>query len=191
VLVQRFTATDPLDYTHLWLPVAQAVEWAHQGEWIAARTDAGFVAVATPGGVYPVLAGETAEQEWIPRGHGSVWVATVADGSDHADFASWLEHLAQLTLAWDPRGPRDPGVALTRPDGSDLALTFATPFLVDGRPEGIDANGAPEMDPHLSNPAIELGFGDRSGVAQWNGAHLELAIGRAQDLLGEVTADGR
>ena len=191
VHLQRFTATDPLGYTHLWLPVAQVIEWARQGDWIAARTDEGFVAVATPGGVYPVLAGETAEQEWIPHGHGSVWVATVADGSAHADLAAWLGHLAGLTLTWDPRGPWDPGVTLARPGGPDLAVTFGTAFLVDGKPAGVDANGAPEVEPHLSNPAIELGFDDRAGVAQWNGARLELAIGRARDLLSEVSGDGR
>lgn len=191
VHVQRFTTTDPADYTHLWLPVAQAVEWAHQGEWLAARTDTGFVAVATPGGVYPVLAGETTEQEWIPRGHGSVWVTTVADGSSYADFAAWLTHLTQLKLAWNPRGSRDPGVTLSRSDGPDLAVTFGTAFLIDGKPAGIDAHGAPEAEPHLSNPAIELGFGDRTGVAQWNGARLELAIGRARDLLDEVSGDDR
>jgi len=189
--VQRFTDTDPLDYTHLWLPVAHAREWAHQGDWIAARTDGGYVAVATPGGVDPVLAGETAWQEWIPREHGSIWVATVGETSKHVDFDAWLRHLAEISLTWHPRGARDPGVTVARTDGPDLSLTFSTAFLIDGRPAGIDERGRPEVEPHLSNPAIHLDFEDRVGVAEWNGTRMELRIARARDLLSEAMNGGR
>lgn len=175
VHLQRFTVTDPIRTTHLWLPLAQAEDYVRQGEWIAARRGDGYVAVATPGGMRPVLEGETAWQEWIPARGGAAWVAVVGRKAVDGDFRDWVAQLAASRILWDPRGSDDPGVRFERPDEPTLEVTFETAFLLDGVPVGFES-GVPEHEPHLDNPAVHLRFGDDNAEVTWNGKSLELPI---------------
>lgn len=71
---------------------------------------AGFVVVATPGGVRPVLAGDVAHQAWEPCGSGAAWVVAVGREATDGPFASWLELLRSAALTWHVAEPGDPGV---------------------------------------------------------------------------------
>lgn len=182
--VQRFTTTDPIRATHLWLPVAQADEYVLQGDWIAARRGDGYVAVATPGGVRPVMEGETAMQEWLPVEGGPVWVAVVGRKATDGSFQDFVEQLEASTVAWHPRGPEDPGVRFNRPGEPGMEVTFATAFLLDGVPVGFE-DGVPEREPHLDNPAVHLEFGDDRAHVNWNHTYLELDFAAALRALEE------
>lgn len=173
--LQRFTTTDPIRTTHLWLPIAQTDDYIRQGDWIAARRGDGYVAVATPGGVRPVLEGETAWQEWLPAEGGVAWVTVVGRKSVDGDFRDWAGQLAASQIVWHPRGAQDPGVRFERADEPTMEATFETAFLLDGRPVGFE-RGVPEHEPHLDNPAVHLEFGDERAEVTWNGKSLELAI---------------
>lgn len=181
--LQRRTSSDPIPSPHLWLPAAQADELVHDGDWLAVRRGAGFVAVATPGGVRPVLAGDVAHQAWEPRGSGAAWVVAVGREATDGPFASWLEVLRAAELTWHVADPGDPGVTFAG-GGARLDLSFTGPFLVDGRPQGVGPDGLPETEPHLDNPALTLPFGGPGALARWGGAELELDIAGALDALG-------
>lgn len=187
VHLQRFTSTDPVRTTHLWLPLAQVDEHVRTGDWIAARRGDGYVAVATPGGVRPVQESETAWQEWLPAEGGAAWVAVVGRGAVDGDFRAWVDRLAASRLTWHPRGAADPGVRWERDGAPALEVTFETAFLVDGAPQGL-VDGRPEVEPHLDNPAVRLGFGDARATVSWGGASLELDVAGALTALEGVLA---
>ncbi|MFC7405853.1 hypothetical protein [Georgenia alba] len=191
VHVQRFTPTDPVASTHLWLPVAQADEHRQVGDWLAVRRGSGCVAVATPGGVSASRLGETAWQEWLPAegtgGRGAVWVVAVG-GERDGDFAGWVEALAASAPTWHPHGTGDPGVRWQVPGGATLEVTAATAFLVDGAPEGF-RDGVPEVEPHLDNPAVRLGFDEATATVRWGAATLDLPIGDARAGLAPLLAE--
>lgn len=190
VHVQRFTETDPARYTHLWFPTAQFEEHRTVGDWIVGRRGHGYVAVATPSGVRPMPSGDTAHQEWLPLEGGSVWLTVVGRRSVDGDFDAWVDALTSGELTWNPVGQDDPGVAWRPRNGTSLQLTFSGPFLVDGRPAGF-ADGSPEDEPHLENPAISLGFGATRALARWGGADLDLPIGEALAAARRVSGDDR
>jgi hypothetical protein len=182
--LQRFTTTDPVRTTHLWLPVAQTDEYIQQGDWIAARRGDGYVAIATPGGVRPVLEGETALQEWLPAEGGAAWITVVGREPVDGDFRDWAERLATSQILWHPRGSADPGVRFERADEPTLEVTFETAFLLDGVPVGL-VGGVPEHEPHLDNPAVHLEFGDARAEVAWNGARLEIDVAGSLNALAE------
>lgn len=189
VHMQRFSSTDSIRSTHLWLPIAQADEWVQDGDWIAARRGSGYVAVATPGGMRPVDEGDTAWQEWLPAHGGSAWVAVVGRAAVDGDFRSWVEQLTTSTLTWHPRGEDDPGVRWEREGAQTLEVTFGGAFLVGGDPAGF-LDGRPEVPMHLDNPAVRLPFDATTATVAWGGAELELPIKAVVDgLLGAYPVD--
>ncbi|MFP5333800.1 MAG: hypothetical protein ACLGIV_00650 [Actinomycetes bacterium] len=170
--VHRFPEGDPEARTHLWLPVALCDEWRRHGAWLAARVGRGFVAVATPGGVRPVEAGDTAWQEWTPVGPGTAWVATVASTTQDdpsAAFAAWSSRLAEPVEEGDR-------VSWTAPDGRTLQLSWDGAFLRDGVAVDLDGRGLPEDPPHLDNPSCTSRFGDARLEAEWDGERLVLDL---------------
>ncbi|WP_164233706.1 hypothetical protein [Microbacterium hydrocarbonoxydans] len=185
--VQRFTTTDPRRSTHLWFPVEQFDEFELRGEWILGRCGDGYVAVAAEGGLRPVLAGDTAQQEWLPRAGGAAWIAVVGRAAADGSFRDWADRLTASSIEWNPLGPEDPGVSWTREEGRSLELTFDGPFLIDGAPAGF-ADGGVEVEPHLQNPAVTLAFGQAEANVEWNGERLVLEMERAITLAKEVSA---
>lgn len=165
--VHAFPADDPSPRTHLWLPVAHAAQWQTRGSWLAARVGNGFVAVATPGGLRPVCAGDTAWQEWTPAGPGTAWVATVACADVAGAFEEWVAGLDEPEEA-------DGRLSWTAPDGRVLELSLDGAFLRDGAAVDLNADGVPEHPLHLDNPAVRAAFGDRLLEAEWAGHRLVL-----------------
>jgi hypothetical protein len=184
--LQRFTTTDPIRSTHLWLPVAQTDEYIQQGEWMAARRGEGYVAIATPGGVRPILEGETAWQEWLPAG-GAAWITVVGRKEVDGDFRDWVNRLASSQVNWHPRGEADPGVRFERENGPVMEVTFETAFLLDGTPVGL-VNGVPENEPHLDNPAVHAEFDDGHIDVAWRGKTLGLDVAGSLSALAEAYA---
>ncbi|MDO8338318.1 MAG: hypothetical protein Q7T15_08700 [Microcella sp.] len=186
--VQRFTTTDPRRNTHLWFPPAQFDEIAQRGDWLFGRRGRGFVAVAAEGGVRAVAAGDTAQQEWIPRAGGAAWIAVVGRHAVDGDFADWVERLAASETDWRPLSDDDPGVRWESGDHPSLELSFDGPFLVGGRPVGFE-DGRIEDEPHIHNPAVTLRFGQPDAVVEWAGETLRLDVAGAITTAKEVAAE--
>jgi len=182
VHLQRFTSSDPVRHTHLWFPVAQFDEVVLSGDWILGRRGDGYVAVATPGGLRPATTGDTAHQEWLPARGGAAWVALSGRRTVDGAFSDWAARIAASTPEW---GDGD-SISWRREGGATLELSFDGPFLVDGMPAGF-RDGRPEEDPHLSNPALTLGFGEERATVAWGGAELVLDIAGAIAAAGAVS----
>ncbi len=174
--------------THLWFPAPLMDEVRVQGSWLAGRVGDGYVAVATPGGLRPVTAGDEARQAWLPAGSGSTYVATVGRSADDGSFAEFVTALEEPEF--EPEfGAHDAADARVRWRG--LELGWSGPFLVDGAVVGLGADGRPEEPPLLDNPAVRV---ERDGGlldASWGGQRLvlDLADGRRLEPSSGV-ADG-
>lgn len=189
VHLQRFTTTDPRAATHLWFPTAQFDEIHRDGDWLFGRRGDGYVAIATDGGVRAVRAGDTADQEWMPRRGGSAWIAVVGRRATGGRFDAWTRTLAESAVEWHP-DPENPGVRWQPAGRAEVEVGWDGPFLVDGTPAAFeDGRIAPE--PHLSNPAVTLRFGDDAADVVWGGATLRLDIAAAVAATEEVIVDGR
>jgi hypothetical protein len=162
--------------THLWCPVPLLDESAQAGPWLAGRRGDGYVAVATAGGLAPVTAGDEANQAWIPRGDGAAYVATIGDRASDGSFADFVAALAPPEFTTNPSG--EPHVRWTARDGRVLELGWDGPFLIDGRPADLTADGTPETPPHLDNPACRQEFGAERLIADHGGERLELDLVR-------------
>jgi hypothetical protein len=159
--------------THLWFPAPLMDEVRTRSPWLAGRVGDGYVAVAAPGGLRPVTAGDEARQAWLPRG--AAYVATVGRRADDGSFEAFV---AALT---DPEfGDADPLVRWTARDGRVLELGWSGPFLVDGAVVGLGADGRPEEPPFLDNPAVRVPRRADVLEAAWAGHRLvlDLATGR-------------
>ncbi|GDY31758.1 hypothetical protein [Gandjariella thermophila] len=172
LVLHRFPPDDPDPRTHLWFPASGMDEWVVAGPWLAGRVGDGFVAVAAQGGFEPVTAGETAWQEWWPRGDGRAYVATVADAG-HGLVGDLAEFVASLA---EPEFGPGPTVGWITRDGRSLRLDWSGPFTVDGRPADLDGDGRPETPPHLDNPACRVEFGVARLEARWAGHALVLDL---------------
>jgi hypothetical protein len=73
-------------------------------------------------------------------------------------------------------------VRFTPPGGPALDLAWTGPFTVDGRPDGLDADGRPETWPQLDNPACVLHHGDAELVIAIGGAEHRIDLRRGRPL---------
>jgi hypothetical protein len=154
---------------HAWFPIAQFDEWARRGPWIAGRVGDGYVALATDGGAVPVESGPDAAQELLPAGAGRAWVCVVGRRSTDGAFERFLAALAEPSFA-------DDRVRFTPARGPALDLPWSGPFLVDGRPADLDADGRPATWPQLDNPACRLHHGDEALVIAIDGAEHRINL---------------
>lgn len=184
VLLVRYeiAADDPFQRTHLWFPVDACDEWTQNGSWLAGRSGDGYVAVATPGGVWPVVTGSTAWQEWLPAGAivagaGRSWVATVSD-SGSGPLEQWVRSLAEPETFGDV-------LVWRTPSSTRHELGLRTPFLLDGEAVDLDPDGLPATPPHLDNPAVRQDFGDDWLHARWGGHELVLDLVSGRRLVPE------
>ena len=163
--------TGPGTATHLWFPAPFIDEVLVSGSWLAGRVGGGLVAVAAPGGLAPVSSGDEAQQVWLPRGDGRCYVATVGRVVENGTLAEFVAALVEPEF-----DAREPGVAWTATDGRRLTLTASGPFTVDGAIAGLGCDGRPEDPPHLDNPAVHVGAGERLLDARWGGHRLVLDL---------------
>jgi len=179
------------DGGHLWFPAPLMDEVARRGAWLAGRVGDGYVAVATSGGFAPVTSGDEANQAWLPRGAGCGYAVLVGRRVEHGPFAEFVAGLAEPEFD-DGATPGEPSVALRALDGRRLELAWTGPFLVDGLPGGLDADGRPEDPPHLDNPAVRVATGGDRLDATWRGHRLvlDLIAGRRLEP-GSGALDGR
>lgn len=187
--LQRFTPSDPVQRTHLWWPKAQFDEIMQLGDWLIGQRGEGYVAVATPGGFSPVQRGDTAEQEWRPRGDGARWVACVGDTSDGA-FSAWAEQVARSAVEWAPLGAETLAVRWTTPSGRVLEVSFDGAFLVDGKPEDY-VDGHYAAPNHIENPALTWPFEAERVRVAWGGEELDIDVAGAVAAAEEVERRGR
>jgi hypothetical protein len=163
--------------SHVWFPAPLMDETAARGSWLAGRVGRGYVAVACAGGLAAVQAGSTARQEWLPRGAGTAYVATVGSEAEDGTFAQFVAALAEPEFG---TGAAAPGVTWTARDGRRLALTGNSAFTVNGVPPDIGADGRPDTGVHLDNPACQLRFGADRLEARHGGHRMVLDIKRAR-----------
>lgn len=163
--------------THLWFPEPFLAETVRHGSWLAGRTGQGYVAVACAGGAAPVETGSTARQEWLPRGDGTAFVATVGCGERDGSFADFVRALAEPDFG---AGPGVTGVTWTARDGRRLALAGNRSFTIDGVPADIGADGRPDIGVHLDNPACVMRFGAETLEASYGGHRMVLDIAGAR-----------
>lgn len=158
---------DLAERVHLWFPAARLDEWESHGDWLVGRKGDGFVAVATPGGCAPVTTGDEAWQSWVPR-EAPLLVARHAHAGEFATLTDLVSSLPPLTWLTE-----DSGVRVGAVDGPSLELTWAGPFLVDGRPVDVEA-GSPRTPRHLDNPATTVVAATDAVQVEWAGQHLEI-----------------
>jgi len=154
--------------THLWFPSPLMDEFKCKGSWIAGRVGDGYVAVATPEGFRPQRFGDSAFQEWLPAGVGSLYVALLSDKSKFKSFKSFVASLKdpqfdqkELSIKFDPK--------------EKFEFSWKGSLLVNGVSDALK-DGLPEMPPRLDNPAVNLTATDSILRAKFAGARLELDI---------------
>jgi hypothetical protein len=126
------------------------------------------VAVATPEGFRPQRFGDSAFQEWLPAGVGSLYVALLSDKSKFKSFKSFVASLKdpqfdqkELSIKFDPK--------------EKFEFSWKGSLLVNGVSDALK-DGLPEMPPRLDNPAVNLTATDSILRAKFAGARLELDI---------------
>ena len=170
---------------HLWFPVARLDEWEQHEEWLIGRKGEGYVAVACAGGWDPDRTGDEAWQRRVPFGEGTALVAVHADHREHASLSDLLNALPTLTFGRS----HGPAVHIDQRGGPQLALDWDGPFLVDGRPVGVEG-GLPEKPLHLDNPACRSAADDDELEVRWAGQTLRLDIAGGRRLEPASALDG-
>jgi hypothetical protein len=163
--------------THVWFPAPFLDETIQRGSWLAGRVGRGYVAVACAGGLAAVQSGGTAYQEWLPRGNGTDFVATVGCLEDDGSFADFAGGLAEPEFA---RGPGATGVSWTARDGRLLSLAGTQAFTVDGTAPDVGPDGRPDLGLHLDNPACRMRLGADRLDASYRGHRMVLDIAGAR-----------
>jgi len=154
--------------THLWFPTPLMDEFKIKGSWIAGRVGDGYVAVATPQGFRPQRFGDSAFQEWLPIGIGSLYVAQLNDKSKFKTFKGFLSSLKEpqfdqkeLTIKFESK--------------EKFEFSWKGSLLVNGESDSLD-DGIPEVPPRLLNPAVHLSATDSILRANFGGSRLEVDI---------------
>ena len=159
--------------THVWFPAARMDETVSQGSWLIGRVGKGYAAVACAGGLEPLRAGQGAGQEWLPRGDGLSYVATVGCETLDGSMSRFVAGLGEPDFA--PSG-EEPGVAWKARDGRSLMLGWSGAFLVDQACPDLDDLGRPDPGPHLDNPACTVAFGSQVLEASHKGHRLVIDL---------------
>jgi hypothetical protein len=171
LVVHRIPDDDWMGTTHVWMPVELCDEWRQSGSWLAARSGAGYVAVATAGGLRPQLTGDEAMQCWWPVQNGWSYVATIGRAATDGSFDDFVTALAEPEFG----GTRaEPAVRWTARDGRVLNLGWAGAFTVDDTVPGTRPDGSVSETLHLDNPATKQAFGAETLEVQWMGERLVL-----------------
>ncbi len=174
LVVHPVPSGGPAASTHVWFPVSWMDETGQRGSWLAGRVGQGYVAIACEGGLVATGAGDTAGQEWLPRGDGLAYVATVGCREQDGSFSDFVARLVEPDFR--ARAAADPGVAWAARDGRRLSLSWSGPFLVDGTSADLDRDGRPDLGPHLENPACAVPFDARLLEARHGGHRLVLDL---------------
>ncbi|MFM8843195.1 MAG: hypothetical protein ACKOFJ_03075, partial [Actinomycetota bacterium] len=156
------------NFTHLWFPTPKMDEWRQKGSWLIGRVGNGFIAVSTEGGFQSINSGDTAMQEWLPRGDGRLYVAILSNKRTSKSFKSFTNSLAE---------PQYEGkqMKISFKHKKNYQLSWDGLFLVNGKSEQL-SNGLPEQSPHLINPALSLGSENVVFDAKFKGSRLTLDL---------------
>lgn len=177
VILAIYALNDQLypNFTHLWFPTPWMDEFVQKGSWIAGRVGNGYIAVATPGGFAPLKTGDTAQQEWIPRGHGALYVSILGDKKQYKDFKSFVRKLNEpqfdekaLSISWKHK--------------QRFEMSWSGPFHINGLSEQLEG-GVPEIAPRLDNPAVALESNDSIFDASFGKESLKIDIINGKRLL--------
>ena len=157
--------------THLWFPTPWMDEFVVQGSWVAGRVGDGYVAVATELGFATLKAGDTSGQEWVPKGDGTLYVATLGNGESHGSFKNFIVALEEPQFNGVNRS-----VSWQTTEGVALALSWMGTFTVNGKSADLDADGTPIIHDRLKNPATKVKATDQFMKANFCGAILEIDL---------------
>ena len=164
--------------THVWFPAARMDETVSHGSWLVGRVAKGYVALACAGGLEALQAVQNAGQEWLARGDGLAYVATVGCEDLDGSLDSFVGALSEPEFA--PLG--EVGVAWAARDGRRLVLGSSGAFSVDGACPDLDDAGRPDGGPHLANPACVVAFGAKLLEASHEGHRLVIDLGAGRRL---------
>lgn len=154
--------------THLWFPSPLMDEFKCKGSWIVGRVGNGYVAVATPEGFRPKRFGDSAFQEWLPVGAGSLYVALLSDKSKFKSFKSFVASLKEPQF--DQRE-----LSIKFESKEKFEFSWNGSLLVNGVSDLLK-DGIPEMPPRLDNPAVNLTATDSMLRAKFGGTRLEIDV---------------
>jgi hypothetical protein len=154
--------------SHLWFPTPWMDDYLVDDVWIAGQVGKAFIAVATPGGFLDIPSGDTAKQEWIPRGRGQLYVAVLEERRGSRNLKAFLKSLKRPSFD-------DDAMAIDWKYGKRYQLEWDKPFLINQESTDIDA-GIPEVPPRLENPAVTVGALDSVLNARFNGERLTIDI---------------
>jgi hypothetical protein len=154
--------------SHLWFPTPWMDDYLVDDVWIAGQVGKAFIAVATPGGFLDIPSGDTAKQEWIPRGRGQLYVALLEERRGSRNLKAFLKSLKRPSFD-------DDAMAIDWKYGKRYQLEWEKPFLINQESTDIDA-GIPEVPPRLENPAVTVGALDSVLNARFNGERLTIDI---------------
>jgi len=154
--------------THLWFPTPLMDEYKSKGSWLVGRVGDAYVAVATLGGFRPQRFGDSAFQEWFPKGIGSLYIAQLGDKSTHKSFKSFMNKLVEPQF--------DQGeLSIKLSTSKHFEFSWNGSLLIDGKSDLLN-EGLPEVPPRLQNPAVRLGATDSILKASFLGEKLEVDI---------------
>lgn len=156
--------------THLWFPTPWMDEYVISDLWIAGRVGKAFVAVATPGGFLEISCGDTALQEWLPRGRGQLYVAVFEEKRGTRDLKSWVKTLKKPEFD-------DDAMSIDWKFEKRMHLDWNGPFQVDGISTEIES-GIPEIPPRLKNPAVTLSPTDSTLNARFDRDSLKIDVSK-------------
>lgn len=154
--------------SHLWFPTPWMDEYLIDDLWIAGRVGKALVAVATPGGFQELTSGDTAAQEWIPRGRGQLYVAVFEEKSGSRNLKTFVKSLKR------PKFDEDT-LAIDWKHHNRYQLEWDKPFLIDQRSSDIEA-GIPEIPPRLENSALTFRASENVMNAKFGRERLSLDI---------------
>ncbi len=157
--------------THLWFPTPWMDEFEIHGSWIVGRVGDGYVAVATESGFEQINAGDTSGQEWLPKGDGTLYVATLGNEKEHGTFKKFISSLKEPKF-----NPSTRSVEWHTTGGSVLGLSWLGSFTVDGKSADLNEVGTPATPYRLNNPATTVKATDQILKASFGGEILEIDL---------------
>ena len=129
LLIFHGAGENDLPWSHLLAPREVCDDIVVDGDWLFAKSGAGFAAFHAPAGLLPVETGLFAGKEWRSPGQTTAWVVAVGSGDDDAAFAAFRAHWLSAVAAFDSTSRT---MTVAAPETAHLCLAAGAPLRADG-----------------------------------------------------------